>query len=251
MPRALRDADASFGIAAPGRIPAGARSRRDPEAPELIRVAEPWNRETGATAARRMLEDGVSFDAVFALNDTLGLVPARLGEAGIRVPEDVAVIGFDDIDESLFSVPSMSSVDPGRDEIAEIAVELLVERIGEKGERRPPRQIKPDFGSSRANRRGPSTRSRSRRPIGVVRREDVVVVQASSLSARRRAPRTPPGRRRATTTAPGSGQHALEAAVSGRPPSACHAGCGIRSSALATRGEVSRQRTSNRSPDPA
>lgn len=117
-----------------------------PEADELIRVAEPWNRESGAVAARRMLEEGVSFDAVFALNDTLGLGVLRaLGETGIRVPEEVAVIGFDNIDESRFSVPSMSSVDPGRDEIAEIAVELLLERIGEKGEPRPPRQIKADF----------------------------------------------------------------------------------------------------------
>ncbi|MDF2575344.1 MAG: LacI family transcriptional regulator [Agromyces sp.] len=117
-----------------------------PEAPELIRVAEPWNRESGADAVRRMLDEGVSFDAVFALNDTLGLGVLRaLGEAGIRVPEEVAVIGFDNIDESRFSVPSLSSVDPGREEIAENAVSLLLERIGEKGERRPPRQIKPDF----------------------------------------------------------------------------------------------------------
>ncbi|MEV1132276.1 LacI family DNA-binding transcriptional regulator [Agromyces sp. NPDC049794] len=117
-----------------------------PEAAELIRVAEPWNRESGADAVRRMLDEGVSFDAVFALNDTLGLGVLRaLGEAGIRVPEEVAVIGFDNIDESRFSVPSLSSVDPGREEIAENAVALLLERIGEKAERRPPRQIKPDF----------------------------------------------------------------------------------------------------------
>ena len=116
------------------------------EDPDLVRVAAPWNRETGAEATWRLIDEQVPFDAVFALNDTLGLGVLRaLGEAGIRVPEDVAVIGFDNIDESRFSVPSMSSVDPGRDEIAEIAVELLLERILEKGERRPPRQIKPDF----------------------------------------------------------------------------------------------------------
>jgi DNA-binding LacI/PurR family transcriptional regulator len=140
------DADASSGTLRLDGYRQALAAAGIPEAPELIRIAEPWNRETGATAARRMLEEGVSFDAVFALNDTLGLGVLRaLGEAGIRVPEDVAVIGFDDIDESRFSVPSMSSVDTGRDEIAEFAVELLVERIGEKGERRPPRQIKPDF----------------------------------------------------------------------------------------------------------
>lgn len=117
-----------------------------PESADLIRVADQWSRESGAVAARRMLEEGVSFDAVFALNDTLGLGVLRaLGEAGIRVPEEVAVIGFDNIDESRYSVPSLSSVDPGREEIAEIAVELLLERIAEKGEPRPPRQVKPDF----------------------------------------------------------------------------------------------------------
>ena len=117
-----------------------------PYDPDLVRVAAPWHRENGAAAMRGLLEDGVSFDAVFTLNDTLGLGALRaLGEAGIRVPADVAVLGFDNIDESRFSVPSLSSVEPGRDEIAQVAVDLLVERITEKGERRPPRQFLADY----------------------------------------------------------------------------------------------------------
>ncbi len=47
-----------------------------------------------------------------------------------RVPQDVAIIGFDDIDEAKYSLPSLTTVDPGRREIARIAVELLLERIG-------------------------------------------------------------------------------------------------------------------------
>ena len=39
----------------------------------------------------------------------------------------------------------MSSVDPGRDQIAEVAVDLLIERINEKGDQAPPRQILADF----------------------------------------------------------------------------------------------------------
>jgi DNA-binding LacI/PurR family transcriptional regulator len=117
-----------------------------PESPELICVTGPWGREAGAAAVRRLLSEGIRFDAVFALNDTLGLGALRaLGEAGIRVPDEVAVIGFDDIDESRFSVPSMSSVDPGREEIAELAVAMLVERIHEKGDPQPPRLRKPEF----------------------------------------------------------------------------------------------------------
>lgn len=120
-----------------------------PESPELVCATGSWGREAGAAAVRRLLADGVPFDAVFALNDTLGLGVLRaLGEAGIRVPDDVAVIGFDNIDETRFSVPSLSSVDPGREAIAEMAVEMLVERIrehSEKGERLPPRLSKPEF----------------------------------------------------------------------------------------------------------
>jgi DNA-binding LacI/PurR family transcriptional regulator len=112
----------------------------------LVRVAAPWHRENGAAAMRLLLEEGVEFDALFALNDTLGLGALRaLGEAGVRVPDDVAVIGFDNIDESRFSVPSMSSVDPGRHQIAQMAVDLLLERIREKGDPVPPRQVFADY----------------------------------------------------------------------------------------------------------
>ena len=113
---------------------------------QLVRDAAPWHRENGAAATRGLLQDGVDFDAVFAFNDTLGLGALRaLGEAGVRVPEDAAVIGFDNIDESRFALPSLSSVDPGRDQIAQVAVEMLLERIEEKGEPLPPRQVFADY----------------------------------------------------------------------------------------------------------
>jgi DNA-binding LacI/PurR family transcriptional regulator len=97
---------------------------------QLIGVSGPWRRSGGAEAMRRILASGLEFDAVFALNDTLALGAVRaLQEAGVRVPEDVAVIGFDDIDEASYSSPSLSSVDSGRDEIARTAVEVLQARI--------------------------------------------------------------------------------------------------------------------------
>jgi DNA-binding LacI/PurR family transcriptional regulator len=95
---------------------------------------------------RRLLQEGTPFDAVFTFNDTLGLGALRaLGEAGVRVPEDVAVLGFDNIDEARFSLPSLSSVEPGRDQIAKVAVDVLVGRINEKGEAPPPRLILADY----------------------------------------------------------------------------------------------------------
>ncbi len=114
--------------------------------PRLVRMAPHWNRTAGVLAVRELIASGVPFDAVFALNDALGLGTLRaLGEAGLRVPEDVAVIGFDNIDEGRFSMPSMSSVDAGSKQIARDAVALLIERIEEKGDRRPPRTVQPGF----------------------------------------------------------------------------------------------------------
>ena len=116
--------------------------------PTLVRptAMSKWNRTGGAEATHRMVREGVSFDAVFALSDTMGLGVLRaLREEGLRVPDDVAVMGFDNIDESRYSVPSMTTVDPGRDEIAAIAVDRLIERIGEKDVRRPPETFKPAF----------------------------------------------------------------------------------------------------------
>jgi DNA-binding LacI/PurR family transcriptional regulator len=114
--------------------------------PELVVRGGSWGRETGAAAIRDLCRRGVQFDAVFALNDTLALgALRRLAEEGLSVPADVAVIGFDNIDEARFSLPSLTSVDPGRDEIAETAVSLLVERISEKGAPSGPRTVKAGF----------------------------------------------------------------------------------------------------------
>lgn len=108
----------------------------------LVVDAGPWHRINGAEAMRALLERGVEFDAVFALNDELALGALRvMQEQGIRVPADVAIIGFDDVDEGKYSLPSLSTVDPGRREIARLAVEVLLERI-ENGSEAPRRELR-------------------------------------------------------------------------------------------------------------
>ena len=93
-----------------------------------------WHRANGAEGMKRLLEAGVKFDGLFAMSDELALGAMRmLQEAGFAIPSDVAVVGFDDIDEGKYSIPSLSTIDPGRREIAETAVEVLMDRIREKG----------------------------------------------------------------------------------------------------------------------
>nr|WP_269436950.1 substrate-binding domain-containing protein [Arthrobacter gengyunqii] len=114
--------------------------------PDLVARSVSWGLDTGAEAICRLCRRGVDLDAVFALSDFLALGALRqLAVEGLCVPEGVAVIGFDNIDERRFSLRSLTTVDPGRDAIAETARQLLVERIGEKGEPAAPRTVKAGF----------------------------------------------------------------------------------------------------------
>ncbi|MGO4678297.1 LacI family DNA-binding transcriptional regulator [Microbacterium sp. 2MCAF23] len=112
---------------------------------DLIGYTTFWHRANGALTMRDVLARGVAFDAVFGLNDTLALGAMRvLQEAGRRVPDDVAVIGFDDLDEAEYSIPSLTTVDPGREWIAKTAVDALLERISGELDQAP-RLLLADF----------------------------------------------------------------------------------------------------------
>ena len=96
----------------------------------LVAPAAAWHRADGAAAIRQLLESGVRPDAVFCFNDTLALGAMRaLHEHGLRVPDDVAVAGFDDIEDGRFSVPTLTTVAPDKEEIAKLAVDLLARRL--------------------------------------------------------------------------------------------------------------------------
>ncbi|GGF48437.1 LacI family transcriptional regulator [Microbacterium sorbitolivorans] len=97
---------------------------------DIVGYTTLWHRANGADSMRELLDRGAHFDAVFGLNDTLALGAMRvLQEAGRHVPDDVAVIGFDGLDEAKYSIPSLTTVDPGREWIARTAVSTLLERI--------------------------------------------------------------------------------------------------------------------------
>ena len=101
-----------------------------PVEPELSVEAGYWHRSTGAEATHRLVDSGIAFDGLFALNDALGLGALyALQRRGFRVPEDVAVVGFDDIEESRFSVPSLTTIAPDKDAIAREAVARLARRL--------------------------------------------------------------------------------------------------------------------------
>jgi DNA-binding LacI/PurR family transcriptional regulator len=101
--------------------------------PEPALVVEcDWTTAAAADAVTALLAEKALPDGIFAMNDSAALGALRaLVRAGIDVPGQVSVIGFDDIVESGLSTPSLSTVAPLLDDIASMALDLLEEQLDE------------------------------------------------------------------------------------------------------------------------
>jgi DNA-binding LacI/PurR family transcriptional regulator len=100
--------------------------------------------QDGYAAVRDLVGRGVLFDAIFALTDSAAIGALRaLAEAGRRVPEDVQVVGFDNLEDGRFAVPSLTTVEPGNAEMADAICALLVERIEARPAPVPARVVMP------------------------------------------------------------------------------------------------------------
>ncbi|MFG3365829.1 LacI family DNA-binding transcriptional regulator [Streptomyces sp. NPDC048156] len=110
----------------------------------LIATTEGWGHADGAAAMTRILETGRRPDAVFAYNDPIAIGAMRvLSERGMRVPEDVAVVGFDDVVEGHFGAVTLTSVSPDKEAIARMAVESVLARLS--GQAPEPRRVWADY----------------------------------------------------------------------------------------------------------
>jgi DNA-binding LacI/PurR family transcriptional regulator len=89
----------------------------------------------GYRATRELLSRKRPFTALFAYNDISAIGAIRaIRESGLGVPEDVSVVGFDDIREAAYHLPSLTTVRQPLREMGEIAARTLVDRIeGQKG----------------------------------------------------------------------------------------------------------------------
>ncbi|UFS59941.1 LacI family transcriptional regulator [Subtercola endophyticus] len=114
--------------------------------PQLIISVDVFSLASGVRAAQQLVASGRVFDGVFCITDTIALGMLRgLHELGVRVPQDVKVIGFDNIEEGGYSVPSLSTVDPDHAFMAKRAVELLVRRIASGSSGVDPQEVTSAF----------------------------------------------------------------------------------------------------------
>lgn len=77
-----------------------------------------------------LLDRGERPDAVFAYNDMIAIGAMRtITERGLTIPGDIAVVGFDDIEESRYGTTTLTTIAPDKAAIARLAVDSLVERL--------------------------------------------------------------------------------------------------------------------------
>jgi LacI family transcriptional regulator len=97
--------------------------------PRLIIDAD-YQEEGGHQATLQLLNSGVEFTAILAANDQMA-IGARLAlhEKGIRVPEDVSVVGFDDLYFSRYTTPPLSTVHHSAQDLGRLASHALLRLI--------------------------------------------------------------------------------------------------------------------------
>lgn len=117
----------------------------------------------GYEVTQRLLAAGKPFTALFAFNDVsaIGAMQA-LREAGRRVPEDVSVVGFDDIQSAAFQTPALSTVRQPLRKMGELAAEWVVRRIGSAAKAYPETVVvEPEFVVRASTGPAPARRARA------------------------------------------------------------------------------------------
>ena len=108
------------------------REKRIPVRPGLVfqLTSDTHSPELGYPVVKQLISRKEQFTAVVAFNDTsaIGIIRA-LADANIRVPADVSVIGFDDIDAAAFTIPRLTTIRQPLSEMGRVAAQCVLQRI--------------------------------------------------------------------------------------------------------------------------
>jgi DNA-binding LacI/PurR family transcriptional regulator len=92
--------------------------------------------ERGYKLTQKLLASGEPFTALFAFNDISAMGSIRaLHEAGLRVPEEVSVVGFDDIESAAYQYPGLTTVRQPLRKMGRMAAQVVLRRIGRPDEK--------------------------------------------------------------------------------------------------------------------
>lgn len=112
--------------------------------PRLVIGVPSYERADGHAAMQALLALDEPPDAVFCFNDLMAIGALRACvEAAVRVPDDVAIVGFDDIAETRYTNPTISTISPDLTGLARQALDLLTRRIA--GDTSPAQEVRVDW----------------------------------------------------------------------------------------------------------
>ncbi|PIO96533.1 LacI family DNA-binding transcriptional regulator [Pleomorphomonas carboxyditropha] len=95
-----------------------------------VTITDAFSEEAGFAAAQSILENGYRPTAIFAANDLMAIgVMRALRDRQLRIPDDVAVVGFDDISPASLVSPPLTTVSQFQARMGERAAEALLERL--------------------------------------------------------------------------------------------------------------------------
>jgi DNA-binding LacI/PurR family transcriptional regulator len=107
---------------------------REAGAEELVERASGWGLENGVAGATRLLDRGADFTALFAHSDLIALgAIRRLREAGLRVPDDVSVVGYDDLPIADYVEPALTTVHQPMREVGAVAAGFVLDQLARGG----------------------------------------------------------------------------------------------------------------------
>lgn len=102
--------------------------------------------DLGYQAAKELLAASADFSALIAFNDgsAIGAIRA-FRDAGLRVPDDISVIGFDDIDQAAFNIPRLTTIRQPLVRMGELAAGSLIGKIEQPGEKTDDVVVEPEL----------------------------------------------------------------------------------------------------------
>jgi LacI family transcriptional regulator len=116
--------------------------------PELVLQLEGTEStpELGYPYGKALIARNVPFTALFAYNDISAIGAMRaFQEAGLRIPHDISVVGFDDVSIAAFSIPPLTTVRQPLQKMGRIAAETLLDRIEGRAEFIPEIAVEPEL----------------------------------------------------------------------------------------------------------
>lgn len=100
------------------------------DADRYLQVDALNSQEAGYAAAMELLGRGVRFDAIFAASDTIAIGAMKaLWERGLAIPEDVAIVGFDDLPAASMTHPPLTTIQQDYRSAGEVLVDSLLSQI--------------------------------------------------------------------------------------------------------------------------